>query len=110
MSGEIGIVLEKTTYRPGERIAGHAGWRQDTPPRQASLRLFWRVQGPAIDDVHVVDMHVIARPEAAQETTFEFTLPDEPYSYHGTLFAIEWGVELCVDACSDVVMFTLGAN
>ena len=41
MSGEVGIVLERTAYRPGERVAGQAGWHRDKPPRQASIRLFW---------------------------------------------------------------------
>lgn len=108
MSGEIGIVLERTAYCPGERIAGQAGWRQDRPPQQASIRLFWRVRGTGIDDVKIVDMHDIAGPQAAQETAFEFTLPDEPYSYRGTLFSIEWGIELLVDDHGEVATFTLG--
>ena len=108
MSGEVAIALERTAYRPGERIAGQAGWHRDKPPRQAGIRLFWRVRGVRVDDVKVVDVHDVAQPQAAQDVAFEFTLPDEPYSYRGTLFSIEWGVELLVDGLGEVAAFTLG--
>ena len=108
MSGEVGIVLERTAYRPGERVAGQAVWHRDKPPRQASIRLFWRVRGARVDDVKVVDVHDVAQPQAAQDVAFEFTLPDEPYSYRGTLFSIEWGVELLVGDSGEVATFTLG--
>ena len=107
MRETIGVILEKTRYQPGERIAGQAGWQFGAQPKHGFIRLFWRAHGSRPDDLEIVDEKAIDFPQAAQVVPFEFKLPESPYSYKGHLFSISWGVELVLDGHSDVAEFEM---
>jgi hypothetical protein len=43
-----------------------------------------------------VERIVLPEPQATDLRPFEFTAPDEPYSFSGTLVSLVWNVELVV--------------
>ena len=46
--------------------------------------------------VEVVQSRRIDRPEPNGERSFQFRIPESPYSFTGRLFKLAWGVELVV--------------
>ncbi len=103
MSSQIRIQLDQTSYTPGGTVAGKAGWELDKEPRSASVRLFWITSGKGTKDVMIVDEVDVPNPVAAQLFEFSFQLPVEPYSFHGKLISITWGVEVIVDKQNDMM-------
>ena len=107
MSDEFGVILDKNTFVPGETLTGNAGWSFAERPKKGYIRLFWRAQGERDGDVRIVEEISVDLPQAAQVIPFAFTLPNEPYTYDGTLFSIHWGVEFVLDHHADVAEFSI---
>lgn len=82
---------------PNQTINGRAGWRMTTAPGKASLRLFWYTEGRGNQDVGIVAEEDVHSPLPNNETTFEFQIPAQPYSFAGKLIALRWALELVVD-------------
>ncbi len=111
MSNEIGVkLLTGASYRPGERVEGQAGWQLAKTPRKARIRLFWRTEGKGTEDLTIVAEQPVESPQAAQLVDFAFDLPPMPYSYHGVMLSIRWGVEAVVDRTSECVWFDMGPD
>lgn len=96
MSDELKIDLHdgKTAFRPGERIEGVASWHLSKPPPTIEVRLIREVVGKWKTDDETVETVPFDSPKETDAQIFQFTLPDEPYSFTGKLIAVRWKVEL----------------
>ena len=93
----------RVRFRPGETIRGRVTItpRANIRCEHVYLRLLWRTQGRG--DRY---QHKIAEEDIFQGTLkkgvplvreFTLALPQEPWSYAGTLLHIVWGIEVQVD-------------
>lgn len=87
----------RTTFSPGETIAGTASWRLDTRPEGVELNLVWSTRGKGTQDVEIVQTVPFADPQATDTRPFTITLPAAPYSFSGQLISLLWTLELNVD-------------
>ena len=92
----LNIELEqgKTTYRPGDTVAGSVRWQFDTAPRQLSLRLVWYTQGKGDEDVGMAEETIFEQLGLSDQRMFRLTVPNGPYSFSGTLISLTWALEL----------------
>ena len=81
-------------FDPGARIAGVARWTSSVPPRGIELRLIWALQGKWERDIRIAETIALPDPQPSERRPFFFTLPLAPYSFRGTLLALEWTLEL----------------
>jgi hypothetical protein len=84
----------RTSFRPGERLAGTAAWQLDGDVDFLEIRLLWFTRGKGTQDVGVVDQRHIAAPPRVRQERFEFVLPEQPYSFSGRPISLIWAVEL----------------
>ncbi len=110
MNHQIGVTLDRVSCRPGERLAGKAGWQLADAPKKASIRLFWQTSGKGTPDTGIVAERKIESPQAAQLVNFEFELPVSPYSFEGRLITLRWGVEVIAGKASHCSWFDLGPD
>jgi hypothetical protein len=80
-------------YRPGSVVDGRVQGFGMT----GEVRLFWNTCGRGTDEVGVVD-----RQRVGGDGAFRLSLPLSPYTTHGTLISIAWGIEW-VDESGDAV-------
>jgi len=93
----IATQLQRKSFRPGEEVSGAIGWTLDKQPKSAEVRLFWYTAGKGTRDVGVVATQKLEAPQANDERSFSFRLPESPYSFSGTLISLIWAIELVVD-------------
>jgi len=91
----------RTAFKPGEPIAGRVSWDVNGAT-SAEVRLFWYTRGKGTEDVGLVDTVAFPNPQAAEQRTFQFTLPEAPFSFSGKLISIIWAIELIVEPGSSV--------
>ncbi len=91
-----------TEFAPGQIIGGIAGWNREEPPKEAVLRLFWYTEGRGTQDVNVVEEMEFPVLSAQHEERFQFTLPDQPYSYSGAITSVQWALELVLNKGKEV--------
>ena len=89
----LGIRENKTTFRPGETIAGAVLWELEKVPALAEVRLIWFTRGKGTEDGATVETVTFDAAPAADTREFSFAAPNGPYSYSGTLIALIWAVE-----------------
>ena len=92
-------VLELTlarghAYLPGEQLEGVASWRAERPLAAIELRLFWFTSGKGTEDLEIVERVTFEAPQAVERRPFKLRLPDEPYSFSGSLVSLRWALEL----------------
>jgi len=81
--------------RPGGTVTGEATWTLSEPAPSLRLKLAWTTDGQGADaEPDVVETQTIDRPETEGRRPFSFELPDGPWSFEGTLFSLQWYVEL----------------
>jgi hypothetical protein len=81
--------------RPGGTLAGEATWTLSEPVPSLQLKLAWTTEGQGAEaDPVVVETQTIEQPETEGRRPFSFNLPDGPWSFEGTLFTLQWYVEL----------------
>ena len=99
-------------YRPSELLRGTAAWQLAQAPTTVEVRLCWFIQIQDISEVRRVQTLRYDRPAASERRTFEFQLPDAPYSYSGALALLGWAVELVALPEQEFtqVFFHLGPN
>jgi hypothetical protein len=102
---ELSIELkeDRNGFEPGERLEGSVTWSVDQAPQRAELRLFWFTRGKGTEDAGVVQTVQFDRPAPYETRSFEFKLPDAPYSFSGKLISLVWALELVVDPGKQVV-------
>lgn len=91
---KIAVRKQPAAYEPGEEIAGGAQWELGRAPKSVEARLLWHTSGRGYIDVGVV---ATVRFDGAQQDdtrSFQFTAPEAPYSFNGTLVTLGWAVEL----------------
>lgn len=98
---KLGTRDNRTEFRPGEEIAGAAGWQLDQAPQSVEVRLFWYTRGKGTEDVGVVDTVRFEQPQREEARPFRFVAPAEPYSFSGTLISLLWALELVVQPGQD---------
>jgi len=98
---KLGTRDNGTEFRPGEEIAGAAGWQLDQAPQSVEVRLFWYTRGKGSEDVGVVDTVRFEQPPREEARPFRFVAPAEPYSFSGTLISLLWAIELVVQPGQD---------
>jgi hypothetical protein len=92
----IAIADDKHAFKPGDSLAGHVSW-DVSEVTSAELQLFWYTRGKGTGDVGIVDTLVFANPQTTDQRSFQFKLPDTPYSFSGKLISILWAIELIVE-------------
>lgn len=99
---ELTLADARYKYRPCETIRGQFAWRAvDRPIESLELRLFWHTQGKGTRDLGLVQSrHFDALPPSGQQS-FEFRLPDGPYSFSGKLITLSWTLELIAQPGQD---------
>jgi hypothetical protein len=73
----------RTVFRPGEEIAGAAGWKLERAPQSISVNLLWRTEGKGDSDSAIV-------------RSVSFEAPEAPVSFSGKLISLIWSLELVV--------------
>lgn len=89
----LGIRENKTSFRPGETIAGAVLWELEKAPTLAEVRLLWFTRGKGTEDSATVETVPFDAVPAADTREFSFTAPNGPYSFSGKLIALLWAVE-----------------
>lgn len=90
----------RTTFEPGDEVAGTAAWSLPEAPTSIEIRLFWHTAGKGTLDLEVVETQVCdALAEGRRE--FRFRLPAGPYSVSGKLVSVAWAIELVAEPSGD---------
>ena len=91
---EIRTRNDRTSFFPGEELAGEVTWQTDSDPGPIELRLFWHTAGKGTQDVELVEKISFSTPMRSDRRDFSFLLPNSPYSFSGKLISIVWALEL----------------
>jgi len=96
---EIELDDGRTSFRPGEELAGSVLWdlSEGEPVASAEVRLVWFTRGRGDRDSGIVAAEELAGPQAVDRRLFRFTLPAGPYSVSGKLVSIVWAVEVVLE-------------
>ena len=94
----LGLRENRTTFEPGETIAGAVLWEFAEKKKSIAVRLVWSTRGKGTEDGATVAEQSLNATVTADTATFEFTAPDSPYSFDGKLIALVWAVECVVDS------------
>lgn len=86
----------KTSFQPGQTLRGQVCWQADSTPKTACLRLLWYTKGKGTEDVGIADSVEFSNPEQNDRRTYQFKIPEGPYSFSGELFSLIWSLELVV--------------
>ncbi len=89
----IEIAEAKTSFRPGETVAGTVRWNLEENPESLELSLFWHTQGKGTRNVGVVETVKFDSPGSLGQKDFSFKLPQGPYSFSGKLISLIWAIE-----------------
>lgn len=93
----------RTTFEPGEEIAGTVAWRGAEAPATVELRLFWWTSGKGTRDLEVVAQQTFEAPLPRDERPFRLRLPTTPVSFSGGLITLSWGLELVAEPDTESV-------
>lgn len=93
---EIQTGFDNRAYVPGETLRGTASWQMGETPPSVVLRLFFHTEGRGTQDVEVVATREFDAPTSVERRSFEFVLPEGPYSFSGKLISLIWALELVV--------------
>lgn len=86
----------RVNYRPGDSIAGAAGWKLERAPESIELRLFWFTSGKGTSDLGLAATVTFEQPQAEEARPFVFTAPKFPVSFSGRIISLVWALELVV--------------
>ena len=94
----LNVSLDKDLrwYRPGETISGTISWFGEKEIETAEVNLCWYTQGKGTEDAAIVRFFSVPSPQRSDSRSFEFTVPNGPYSFSGTLISLRWTLELIV--------------
>lgn len=96
MNDTIYIDLEQTQLQPGQTFSGKILWALEKAPKEVRLTLSWSTEGRGSKDSKLESELSWTTQATSGEEVFEFTLPASPYSFEGTLIALNWELRLCV--------------
>ena len=87
----IEVDYQHTEFTPGDTISGKLMWEADQDVSEIALRLFWFTTGRGTQDISIVTEQ--KWPSSQGQANFSIPLPQEPYSFSGTLIALSWALE-----------------
>ena len=93
---ELKIDASREAFEPGEVVEFSGSWQLDQVPQSIELRLLWYTSGRGGEDVSEEATCEIP-PSQTGTHVWRLALPNEPYSFCGRLFSVNWVVELLVD-------------
>ena len=88
---------DRRNFQPGEEVSGAVSWILEKVPKSAEVRLFWYTEGKGTRDVSVLVQQQFLDPKLSDERSFQFTLPQAPYSFSGKLISLIWALELVIE-------------
>jgi hypothetical protein len=93
MSSNINIQVDydHREFTPGDTISGKVNWANVSGAEVVAFRLFWYTSGKGTQDVMVLEE--VEWPISQGSAQFSFVLPNEPYSFSGTLVSLTWAIE-----------------
>ena len=91
---KIELSDERSGFEPCEQLAGNVRWDAEKPPQLLELRLFWFTRGKGTEDAGIVATLKLDEPLAQETRSFNFQLPEAPYSFSGKLSSLVWALEL----------------
>ena len=91
---ELSVEHGQTSFEPGGRVSGVAGWKARIAPPEIELQLVWTSHGWGGRDFKIVETVTFAAPLPEERRPFILALPDAPYSFRGTLISLGWALEL----------------
>lgn len=96
MSSPINIQVDydHREFTPGETISGKVNWVHVNGADAVAFRLFWYTSGKGTQDVMVLEE--VEWPISQGSAQFSFVLPNEPYSFSGTLVSLTWAIEAVI--------------
>jgi hypothetical protein len=97
MNIRFGIRENRTHFHPGDEVGGAVLWEGTEKPKLAEVRLLWFTRGKGTEDVSVVATESFSDPQPGDTRTFQFKLPDAPYSFNGKLISLTWAVEFVLE-------------
>ena len=97
MNIRLGLRENRTSYRLGDTLGGAILWEGTGKPKSAEVRLLWFTRGKGTEDVSVLATETFSDPQPGDTRTFEFVLPDSPYSFNGKLISLTWAVEFVLE-------------
>lgn len=90
-------------YRPGSPISGSVTVYPNTAvnARKLEIRLAWHTEGRGSrtgKSIESIEPHQGELQEGLPQTfSFNFTLPNEPWSYEGKYITVVWAIEVQID-------------
>ncbi|MEQ1862529.1 MAG: hypothetical protein ABMA13_21630 [Chthoniobacteraceae bacterium] len=99
---QLVLAENRTTFSPGDTIAGTARWQRPEAPGHVEITLVWSTSGKGNVDSEVVATATVANPMPSGEHAFRFTAPAEPHSFSGQLITLTWAVEVHVDPDEEI--------
>jgi len=88
---------------PGDRVSGVVEIQPDVPVtcRGIEIKFGWHTEGKGDRDQQVHDLiklpETALSPDAPLVEPFDFTMPDQPWSYRGHFINIVWSIDVKVD-------------
>lgn len=107
----IEVDYQNTEFTPGDTISGKVTWQQVESDEKVALRLFWFTSGRGTQEVEV--LRELVWPMSQGQADFALDLPEEPYSFNGSLISLSWALEavyLPSEEASDRYEFQLTPN
>ena len=98
----IELADELASFKPTDELNGTVTWDLEQIPSSMELRLFWFTRGKGTEDVGVIKTIRFETPGLRDKKTFNFSLPDSPYSFSGKLISLIWALELIAEPSSQV--------
>jgi len=87
------LQMRGTEFRPGETLEGVVCWNLADVPAGLTVRIRWTSGGRARPVTRVVSSQTLPATAPKGNASFQFTLPEAPYSFSGEHISLQWNVE-----------------
>lgn len=90
------VLPNRRGFEPNETIDLMLVWSLEETPRTLELRLVWSTLGRGTTNMEVAHIEVIHPDGPSGQERLKLALPAGPYSCHGLIVSVIWGLELVV--------------
>lgn len=90
------VLPNRSTFEPNEVVDIMIAWSLDQTPKNLELRLVWSTLGRGTQNLEIAHTEVFYPDAPSGQERLKLTMPAGPYSCHGLLVSIIWGLELVV--------------
>ncbi len=84
----------RTAFNPGEAVTVHLEWELGNEADEIKVRLIWFTTGHGSSDFDRIQEESILSPGLLGRQSFQFTIPQMPYSFQGEYFSLTWAFEV----------------